>query len=119
MAQFSHLGITAVKTLSNAQTLTNGVTSFSNSVEIIIWAGFAALEVSANAATATITQQCSSDNVNWYDAVDKTGTALGAIATALSTTAYIEFDPVLTKYFRLKYVPTGTGAITAKLIIAE
>lgn len=119
MAQFSHLGITAVKTLSTAQVLTNSVNSFSNSVELIVWAGFAAIEISANAATATITQQCSSDNVNWYDAVDKTGAAIGAIATGLSTTAYIEFDPVLTKYFRLKYVPTGTGAITAKLIIVE
>lgn len=117
--QFSHLGITAVKRISNAQALTNGVTAFSNSVEIIVWAGFSALEVSANTATATITQQCSSDNITWYDAVDKTGAALGAIATALATTAYIEFDPVLTKYLRLKYVPTGSGAITAKLIIAE
>lgn len=117
--QFSHLGITALKTLSSGQVLPGSGSAFSNSVELIVWSGFAALEISANAATTTITQQCSSDNVNWYDAVDKSGTALGAIAAGLSTTAYIEFAPVLTKYFRLKYAPTGAGAITAKLIITE
>lgn len=114
-----YLGITAVKTLSTAQALTNGVTAFSNSVEVNRWAGFAAIEISANTATATITQQCSSDNTNWYDPVDSSGTALGAIATGLATTKYIEYDPVLSKYYRLKYVPSGSGAITAKLIITE
>lgn len=119
MAQFSHLGITAVKTISNAQAIVDSVNSFSNSVEIITWAGFAAIEVSSNTGTVTITQQCSTDNVNWYDPVDKTGAALGAIATVLATTAYIEFDPVLSKYVRLKYVPTGSGTLTVKLIITE
>lgn len=114
-----YLGITAVKTLSDAQALTNAVTTYSNSVEVNRWAGFAAIEVSANTATATISQQCSSDNVNWYDAVNATGTALGTVATALATTAYIEYDPVLSKYYRLKYVPTGSGSITTKLIITE
>jgi hypothetical protein len=119
MAQFSHLGITAVKTVSNAVTITNAVNSFSNSFEMIVWAGFAAIEVVSNTGTVTITQQCSTDNVTWYDPVDKTGAALGAIATALATSAYIEFDPVVSKYVRLKYAPTGSGTITVKVIISE
>lgn len=114
-----YLGITTVKTVSNAQAVTNSVNAFSNSVEVNRWSGFAAIEVSANTATATITQQCSSDNVNWYDPVDKSGSALGAIATSLATTGYIEFDPVLSKYVRLKYDPTGSGSLTVKLILTE
>lgn len=117
--QFSHLGIIAVKTVSNAQALTNGVTAYSNSIEINPWAGFAAVEVSAMTATATITQQCSSDNSTWYDPVDSSGNAMGAIATALAGTKYISFSPVLAKYVRLKYVPTVSGSITAKLVVEE
>lgn len=119
MAQFSHLGITAVKTISNAQVITNPTTTFSNSVELIVWAGFAAIEVVSNTSTITITQQCSSDNVTWYDAVNASGTALGPVATGTTGALYVEFDPVLTKYFRLKYAPSGSGTITAKLIISE
>lgn len=119
MAQFSHLGILAVKTISNAQALTNGVTAFSNSVELSPWAGFVTVEVSANTSTTTISQQCSSDNINWYDPVDNSGNALGAIWTGLSTTKYVQYSPVLTKYFRLKYVPTGSGSITTKITVEE
>lgn len=117
--QFSHLGITEVKLVSNAQALTDGVTAYSTAMKLRVWAGFAALEVVANSVTVVITQQCSTDNINWYDPVDKSGAALGAIASALATTGYIEFDPVLALYVRLKYVPTGSGAITCKLILSE
>jgi hypothetical protein len=119
MAQFSHLGITTAKTVSNAQAVTNGVNAFSNAVEMKVWGGFAAIEVKANTATVTITQQCSVDGVTWYDPVDQTGTALGAIATALATTAYIEFSPVVTIWVRLKYAPTGSGSITVNLVVVE
>lgn len=117
--QFSHLGITCAKTISNAQALTNSVTSFSNAVQVKVWGGFAALEVKANTATVTISQQCSVDGVNWYDPTDNAGTALGLIYTGLSTTKYIEFSPVVTIWVRLKYVPTGSGSITANLVIVE
>lgn len=117
--QFSHLGITAAKTVSNAQALSNGVNAFSNSVQMKTWGGFAAVEVKTNTATVTISQQCSVDNINWYDPVDQTGTALGLIATALATTKYIEFSPVVTIWVRLKYVPTGSGSITVNLVVVE
>lgn len=117
--QFSHLGLTCAKTISTAQTITSGQTAFSNSVQMKVWGGFAALEVKTLTGTVTISQQCSVDNVNWYDPVDKTGAALGVVATALATSAYIEFDPVVTIYVRLKYVCTGSGAITANLVVVE
>lgn len=117
--QFSHLGILAVKTITNAQTLTNGVTSFSNSVEVNPWAGFACIEVVAMTATTAISQQCSSDNVNWYDPVDGFGNSLGVVSTSTTGAKYIQYSPVLSKYIRYKYVPTGTGTATVKLIIEE
>lgn len=117
--QFSHLGLTCAKTVSTAQTLTNGTPAFSNAVQIKTWGGFAALEVKAMTATATISQQCSVDGATWYDPTDNAGNALGLIYTGLSTTKYIEFSPVVTKWVRLKYSPTGSGSITANLVIVE
>lgn len=119
MAQFSHLGITTAIKISVAQALTNGVTSYSNIYEAKVWGGFAALEIVAMTATATISQQCSVDGTNWYDPVDNTGAALGLVSTASTGAKYVEFAPVVTKYVRLKYIASGNGTVTSNLVIVE
>ena len=75
----------------------------------------------------TITQQCSLDGLNWYDPVDKANAALGTVAATftstigVTTSRYIQFDPVLTPFIRFKVIEAGTGAgaITIKLFYQE
>ena len=72
---------------------------------------------SGGAATVTVTQQCSMNNVDWYDPVDTTGTALGGViaAQAVTTGVYIAFTPVLTEYIRFKVHEDNTAACTVTL----
>jgi hypothetical protein len=74
---------------------------------------------SAGAATTTITQQCSIDNVTWYDPKSTAGAALGAIITAVavaSTPIYVVFTPIIAPYVRfVVHVDTAIGIVTAKL----
>ena len=77
----------------------------------------------SSTSSLAVTQQCSLDNVNWYDPVDATATATGAVATAQAVTTglYISYSPVLTPYIRFKGVQTNniTGTMTLTLIFRE
>jgi hypothetical protein len=80
--------------------------------------GYTAMEIITTGAV-TVTQQCSTDNVTYYDPVDYNGTALGAIASSVSSSSYIQFSPVISKYIRFKFVTTSAKTVSAKLISLE
>ena len=76
--------------------------------------GFVAMQaiISGASPSVTISQQCSIDNVNWYDPTDATGTALGAVATALTASRYAQVSPVICKYIRYKFTPINDTTLT-------
>ena len=107
--------------LDASKTITNGSTAYSNSVLFENAEGYCVWLFSLESASGnlTVTQQCSIDNTNWFDPVDKAGTALGAIATAVTASAYIQFSPVPAPFIRLKYVAGAATTFTSKLLSVE
>lgn len=103
--------------LANAKAIAQNATGYSDSIDCKFSQGDAAVLVKTVTGTCTITQQCSHDNVNWYDAVSSAGAALGAVCTALAATTgtYIAYTPVLAPYIRYKIVETNVGALTITL----
>ena len=121
MSKFIGSGLVATKVVSSAQTMTGSTTDYSNSVDTRVWGGFASVELvlSGAAPSITVTQQCSNDNSTWYDPIDSSGNALGAIASAISASKFVQFNPVMAPFIRLKYVTTATTTVTARLNIKE
>lgn len=73
--------------------------------------GFSSLIV-ASTASITITQQVSDDGVTFYDPVDSNGTALGAIATALATNAWIVYTARMANFIRFKIVVNSNSTVS-------
>lgn len=121
MPAFTASGLIAAKLLSNAKALSSGVTDYSNSIQVKVWAGFTSCLVALSGVSpnVTISQQCSEDNTNWYDPVDNAGNALGVVYSGLNSTKFIEFAPVIAPYIRFKYVPAADTTITLTLNIKE
>jgi hypothetical protein len=71
------------------------------------------------AGTVTVTQQCSLDNSTWYDAVDASGTAVGAVAAVTTTavTRYIKYTPVVAKFIRFKVVEGNAASVVLSLTL--
>lgn len=80
--------------------------------------GSAALFIVSTAGTLAISQQCSLDNVNWYDPVDTAASALGVIKAAqtVTTGTYVAFSPVLAEWMRIKVVES-TAPTTVSLTL--
>jgi len=74
--------------------------------------GTACLKIISTAGSITVTQQCSLDDVTWYDPETAAGAA-GAVENAITVTTgrYLSFTPVLCDYIRFKVVQSG-GATT-------
>uniref|UniRef100_A0A6M3XUZ3 Uncharacterized protein n=1 Tax=viral metagenome TaxID=1070528 RepID=A0A6M3XUZ3_9ZZZZ len=74
--------------------------------------GTACLKIISTAGSITVTQQCSTDKVTWYDPETASGAA-GAVEDAITVTTgrYLSFTPVLCDYIRFKVVQ-GAGATT-------
>ena len=121
MGKFIGSGLIATKTISSAQSILSGATDYSNSIDTRIWGGFTSLELVLSGASpsVTVTQQCSNDNSTWYDPKDSSNNALGAIATTATASRFIQFDPVMAPFIRLKYVAAADTTITARLNIKE
>jgi hypothetical protein len=111
------------KTLMDAKAITKNTTQYTDSYDFHQCAGDAALKIiitSSGAPTFTISQQCSLDDVNWYNPVNEAG-ALGGIWTAHLKTAgaYVSFTPVMADFIRFKVTETGNvvnGTVTITLI---
>lgn len=85
-------------------------TSYSESIAFDWARGYVAVQVTSSAGSITVSQQCSMDGTNWYDAVDYLGTALGTVCSAMTVgTKFVQYDPVLCQYIRFKVVEGGTA----------
>jgi len=94
-------------------------TKYSNSRKFHQCTGAAVLWIKTTAGSITVSQQCSMDDVAWYDPVDTSDGALGVVRSALGVTTgvYVVFTPVLTEYIRFKVVEGNSAAtvVTLKL----
>jgi hypothetical protein len=88
-------------------------THYSNSRKFHDCDGTACLKIISTAGSITVTQQCSIDNVTWYDPTNEAG-AIGAVENAITVTPgrYLSFTPVLCDWIRFKVVQ-GAGATTS------
>jgi hypothetical protein len=106
--------------LMSAEAIAQADTHYSLSRKFHSCTGSAAVFIISTAGSVTITQQCSMDNVTWYDPVDTSGTALGGVRAALTVTAgvYVPFSPVLCEFIRFKVVEQNSAAtaVTLKLL---
>lgn len=107
--------------LSNAQAITRAAIAYSDSIDFSSCEGDIALLIASTAGSVTITQQCSVDNSNFYDPVDKDGTALGAVVSALTVTTgkYVAVSPVIAPYIRYKIVEGDVGATALTLTLVH
>lgn len=100
-----------VEAVSQAATVYSGSMPFRHCTGEV-----SALITVAGTTSITITQQVSSDNVTFYDAVDASNNALGSVAATMSAgTRYVAFSPVLARYIRFKVVENNTGAATVTI----
>ena len=74
----------------------------------------------STAGTITITQQCSPNDVTWYDPVDATPSAVGTVCTAkaVTTGTWTSYAPVLANFIRFKVVETNTAPTIVTLTLA-
>jgi hypothetical protein len=80
--------------------------------------GYAAVVLVSSAGSITVTQQVSQDNATWYDPVDEDGTAIGAVAAAMTVGGrYIQVSPIVGQYIRYKIVEGNTAATTVTLTL--
>lgn len=109
-----------IQTLLDAETVTQNTTEYSSSTRFSRCTGSAALFISSTAGSITVSQQCSNNNVDWYDPIDTSAAALAVVATDLTTTTgvYIAFTPALANYIRFKVVEGDVGepVVTLKLL---
>jgi len=111
------------RNLSISQTVTASATGYTESLNFRAAKGYAAILYTEELAgsSVTITQQCSLDNVTFYDPTDADGTALGEVAAALTADRYTQFSPVIAPFIRFKVVAAAgqSSVFSMKLVSME
>jgi hypothetical protein len=108
--------------LAKLKSVTNGTVGYSDAIDFSRCQGDTVVVLTNTSGTITVAQQCSINNVDWYDPIVSAGTAAGVVYTALGvTTAYISYSSVLSPFIRFKItkVEAGTGIVTLVLIFRE
>lgn len=97
--------------------VSQAATVYSSAVKTNRSTGEVALLVTITGTTGiTITQQCSLDGITFYDAVDASNNAVGAVVSAAAAgTRYVVYSPALANYMRFKVVENNTGPATVTL----
>lgn len=106
----------------SASTVANGATIYSRNYNSEYATGFRSVFIQlAGSSSVTVTEQASVDGTTFYDPVDNTGTAVGAVATTLTTTTgvFIVYAPVLTLHNRLKVVAGAASTVTLTVVTSE
>ena len=94
----------------------DNATAYSSVIPFTRTTGEIAVEVISTAGNITITQQCSSDQKLWYDPVDGSGNALGAVVAAMTVgSKWVIPSAVLATYMRYKVVENNVAASTVKV----
>jgi hypothetical protein len=106
-------------TLADGQVILTSATGYTNSVDFSRCAGEAAVLIKTLLGGCSITQQCSYDNVNWFDPVDAAGGALGVVIASIAATTgkYITYTPVLTPFIRFVVIEDGSNDLTLTLYL--
>lgn len=81
--------------------------------------GFASLLVATTGGSLNISFQVSLDGSTFYTPYNTSGTSLGSINTAVTSTAWIVFSPQLANYIRFVFVLTGNSTVSATYIQQE
>lgn len=94
-------------------------TSYSQVMDFTRCTGEVAVLLSSTAGKITVTQQCSTDKMNWYDPTNSSGASVGLVCLNQLVTAgrYIGYTPVLSSYMRFKVVEGNTAATTVNLVL--
>lgn len=113
----------AQEVLSSAQAVSQAATAYSSSCKFSSCVGYAGMLLVSTAGSITVTQQCSIDNMNWYNPVDENNSAQGQVAATVTVTTgrYIQFNPVIAPYIRFKIVEANSAAtaVTITLLFQE
>ena len=113
----------AVMPLYAAVSVAQAATAYTSSSKFRLATGYAGIRLISTAGSITVSQQCSVDDIIWYDPVDAAGNTLGTVCTSqgVTTGRYISYSPVLTSYIRFKIVEGNTAAttVTIDLIFQE
>lgn len=105
--------------LASAEAVGKAATVYTRSRKFHDCDGTACCLIASTAGSITVTQQCSLDNVNWYDPETASGAA-GAVEDGITVTTgrYLSFTPVLCDYIRFKIVEANSAATVVSLTLA-
>lgn len=116
------------RTLMDAVTISSA-TKYSDSMKFHGCTGTAVMFIVSSAGTLAISQQCSQDNVNWYNPFDTSTGALGIVVAAQTVTTAVDggaagvyrvFTPVLSEWIRFKVIEsTASTVVTLKLLFRQ
>lgn len=112
----------AVVPLASSQSVTRNTTAYTGKARFRMTTGFAIVKIKSSAGSITVTQQCSIDGEEWFDAVDTDGTAIGAVISAMTVgSKYIQVSPVLAPWIRYKIVEgdVATTVVSLHLVFQE
>ena len=106
----------SVNLLAKAKAVAQQATVYSDSCAFDRCEGNAALLIISTAGSITVTQQCSWDDLTWYDPETAAGAA-GAVEDTITVTTgrYLSFTPVLAPFVRFKIVEGNTAATVVTL----
>ncbi len=108
--------------LMNAEVVAQNDTHYSNSRKFHDCDGTACLRIisAGTDSNITVTQQCSIDDVTWYDP-ETAAAAAGAVEDGITATIgrYLSFTPVLCDYIRFKVVQGAVGALVTATVTLE
>ena len=110
----------ATKVVASALTVAQAATVYTSSMAFGGSAGDVAVILATTAGTIAVSQQCSLDNVNWYDPVDAAGAAKGAVVAAqgVTTGKYITFSPVISNWARFKIIEANVAGTVVTITLA-
>jgi len=95
--------------------LGNGVTYYSEPIPFFYSDGYTSLLIKTT-DSIDITFEVSVDKENWYIPYDTSGTALNAIASALTSDRWVMFSPQIAGYIRFKVYANADSISTLTFI---
>jgi len=105
--------------LMSVKSITKAGTAYSRSIPFDDCDGTACVKIISTAGSITVTQQCSIDDLTWYDPETSSG-AVGAVEDAITVTTgrYISYTPVMAPFIRYKVVEgnIATTVVTLELV---
>ena len=110
-------------TLMDKTTVAKNGTGYTSSMKFDRCTGTVCVFLVSTAGSITVTQQCSTDDVNWYNPENTAGAALGGVIATMTVTTgtWVSYSPVMAPYIRFKVKENNSAATiaTVKLMFQE